>query len=301
MPHSVPSRLRRRLLLGLVAATALAAVAVGAGSESASASPDHTPPGSRDGSYLALGDSVSFGYREAANLPTPDYTNAANFTGYPEDVATALGVDVANAACPGETSLSFIKANVTSNGCENSPTGPVGYRTAFPLHVSYTGTQLSYAVGYLRSHPGTRLVSLMIGANDGFLCQETTKDGCVSELPATLAQVGADVRTILTGLRYQAGYRGQIVIVNYYSLDYSSATADASSLSLNAAVDSAAKPFGVSVADGYGIFQKAAAQVGGNSCTAGLLTTLSTGGCGVHPSVGGQALLALALEQVIRH
>jgi lysophospholipase L1-like esterase len=303
MLRSVHFRVRRPLLVGIAAAALLTSVALGAGSASASASPEHSnQPSVRAGSdYLALGDSVSFGYREATNLPTPDYTNAANFTGYPEDVADGLGLNVANAACPGETSTSFIKANVTSNGCENSPTGPVGYRTAFPLHVSYAGTQLTYAVGYLRTHPGTRLVSLMIGANDGFLCEETTADGCASELPATLAQVAANVRTILFDLRYHAGYRGQIVIVNYYSLDYSSAAANASSQGLNAAMDTAAKPFNVRIADGFGIFQKAAAQAGGNSCTAGLLTTLTTGGCGVHPSVGGQALLALAVEKAISH
>ena len=71
------------------------------------------PPGHADRSdYLALGDSVTFGYREAANLPTPDYSDAASFVGYPEDVGAALGLDVANAACPGETSTSLVEPNV---------------------------------------------------------------------------------------------------------------------------------------------------------------------------------------------
>jgi lysophospholipase L1-like esterase len=288
----------RRSLFGicLTAALVLAVTASQANATTA----DHHPPPVRSGtSYLALGDSVSFGYREAANLPAPVYTDASTFTGYPEDVAKALGLHVANAACPGETSKSLIAAKVTSNGCENSPIGPVGYRTAYPLHVRYSGTQLSYAVRYLKTHPDTRLVSLMIGANDGFLCQETTKDGCASELPGVLKQISINVRTILSELRYHADYRGQIVIVNYYSLDYSSATANASSQGLNAAMDSAAKPFHVEVADGYGVFKSAATQVGGDSCKAGLLTTLTTGGCGVHPSVAGQALLAMAVEDAI--
>jgi lysophospholipase L1-like esterase len=299
MTVPAPSPNRRRRLSGVVI---VALIALGVGVTTASASALHRPPPVRAGAgYLALGDSVTFGYREAANLPTPDYTDANNFTGYPEDVADGTGLRVANAACPGETSSSLIKANVVSNGCENGPTGPVGYRTNFPLHVTYTGTQLNYAIQYLRTHRDTRLVSLMIGANDAFLCQETTKDACAAELPSVLRQISANVRTILSAVRYQAGYRGQVVIVNYYSLDYAVAADNASSAALNAAMDSAAARFKVTVADGFGIFEKAAAQAGGDSCAAGLLTTLTTGGCGVHPSVGGQALLALAVERAIGH
>jgi hypothetical protein len=38
----------------------------------------------------------------------------------------------------------------------------------------------------------------------------------------------------------------------------------------------------------------------GNTCKAGLLTQLSTGSCGVHPSYAGQALLAQALIKGVR-
>ena len=280
----------------------LALTVIVGGSSSASATQDHRghrPPGSDTPSYLALGDSVTFGYREAANLPTPTYPDASSFVGYPEDVASALGLRVANASCPGETSTSFVTAGAPSNGCENSPGGTPGYRQVFPLHVSYSGTQLQYAVGYLRHHRDTRVVSLMIGANDGFLCQETTADHCKSELPSVLTQIGANVKTILSAIRGQAGYRGKIVILSYYSLNYSDPTQVAESQGLNAAMLGAAQPYRVTVADGYGTFQAAAAQSSGDSCKAGLLTQLTTGGCGVHPSVGGQALLALAVEKAI--
>ena len=87
-----------------------------------------------------------------------------------------LRLKVANAACPGETSASFINVKAQSNGCENTLGQPnVGYRRSFPLHVKYSGSQLAYAVSYLRTHPGVRLVSLMIGANDLFLCQKETQ------------------------------------------------------------------------------------------------------------------------------
>ena len=143
--------------------------------------------------------------------PAPDYADPSSFIGYPEDVGAALGLHVANAACPGETSASLIVENVLSNGCENTPGGTPGYRVLFPLHVQYPGTQLQYAVQYLRTHPRTRLVSLMVGANDAFLCEETTKDQCASELPAVLKQISFNVADILSVLRDEAGYHGTVV------------------------------------------------------------------------------------------
>ena len=251
-------------------------------------------------SYLAIGDSVAFGYREATTSPPPNYARAASFVGYPEDVGAALGLKVANAACPGETSASLINAKAPSNGCESSPGGGPGYRSAYPLHVSYTGSQLKYAVGYLEAHPQTRLVSLMIGANDAFLCEATTKDHCASELPGVLKKISANVAHILKAVRTVAGYRGQIVIVNYYSLDYAVAADNVSSRLLNQAMDGAAKPFDVRTANGYQAFRVASLHSKRDTCTAGLLTQLTTGGCGVHPSVAGQALLAQAIERVVR-
>ena len=277
------------LLVALVAALALAAAVALPGRAAAQPA----------GDYLALGDSVTFGYREPTNPPPPDYSDAASFVGYPSYVAAATGLRVVNASCPGETSVSLVKAGAPSNGCENEPGGGPGYRTAYPLHKDYSGTQLAFAVKFLRAHPQTRLVTLMIGANDGFLCQETTADQCASELPGVLAQIGNDVARTLATIRGRAGYQGQIVIVNYYSLDYSSAAQNASSRALNAAMDKAAAPYAVQTANGYKIFARAAASSGGDSCAAGLLTTLTGGGCGVHPSARGQQLLARVVEAMV--
>lgn len=258
-----------------------------------------SPPASAS-DYLALGDSVTFGYRESTNLPTPDYSDAASFVGYPEDVGATLGLNVANAACPGETSTSLVKRDVLSNGCENSPGGGAGYRTQYPLHVSYGGTQLQFAIRYLQTHPHTGLVTLMIGANDGFLCEVTTKDGCASELPGVFQQISSNVAHILRAIRQEARYHRQVVIVNYYSLDYSNAADTAASQALNQTVDTAARPFDVRIADGFSVFHDAALQSSGKTCQAGLLTELTAGGCGIHPSVAGQALLALAVEEAVR-
>ena len=249
--------------------------------------------------YLALGDSVTFGYEESSVIPPPNYSDASSLIGYPAMLGSELHLNVANAACPGETSASLIDATVISNGCENTLGTPTGYRTSFPLHVNYTGSQLAFAVSYLRSHPRTRLVSLMIGANDTLVCQETTADHCASELQGVLASIGNNVTTILSTIRRNAHYRGQIVIVNYYSLDNASAADNAQSEALNSTMDTAARPFGVEIADGFGEWQAASIHSAGNPCTAGLLTQLSTGGCGIHPSFAGQALLAQSVAEAI--
>jgi lysophospholipase L1-like esterase len=277
-----------RKVLTLVTALLLGGTLISAQPAAARAVP--LRPGT---AYLALGDSVTFGYREPNSVPPPNYFDQHSFVGYPEDVGADLSLVVANAACPGETSTSLITGTEPSNGCE------AGYRSAYPLHVHYTGSQLDYAVRYLETHRRTELVSLMIGANDGFLCQKTTADQCASELPTVLQTIAANVATILGRIRTQAHYAGQIVIVNYYSLDYRSALQNALSTGLNQAMDAGAAPFNVEIADGFAAFQQAAAAAGGDPCAAGLLTVLATGGCGIHPSFAGQQVLADAVERVV--
>src|SRR5947209_8059795 len=162
----------RRLLLIALAAASLLCFA----SASASARSRARAPVSHGSTYLALGDSVTFGYEEATVVPAPNYHDPRSFVAYPELAGRELRLKVVNAACAGETSASFINTSAQSNGCENSLGSKTGYRTLFPLHVRYRGSQLAFAVSYLRSHRRVRLVSLMLGANDLFLCQHTTPD-----------------------------------------------------------------------------------------------------------------------------
>jgi lysophospholipase L1-like esterase len=279
------------VLLGLITASGASAAKLTPVGSSTKVTPGST--------YLALGDSVTFGFEEQTVTPPPNYHDAASFIAYPQLVGQALKLKVVNAACPGETSGSLIDASAPSNGCENAPKSGSAYRKLYPLHVKYGGSQLAFAVSYLKSHPTVRLVSLMIGANDAFLCQETTSDGCKTELPSVLAKLKKNVATILSSIRTKAHYAGQIVINNYYALNYGIPAIAAESKLLNTAVDSAAKPFKVRFGDGFGVLGVAAAHSGGDSCKAGLLTQLSGGACGVHPSVAGQTLLAQAVENVL--
>ncbi len=307
LPRIAPARRAALTVVALACAAllwgGLAAIAQARSSATGTALTASTPvtPGS---GYLALGDSVTFGYMEPTVLPTPDYANAASFHGYPEMLGSELGLKVENLACPGETSGSLVSASTQSNGCETTPTGTgVAYRKAYPLHAKYSGTQLAYAVRYLKAHSGVRLVSLMIGANDLFLCEDETSDGCASstEQAPVLAGITRNVHKILTAIRTQAHYNGQLVIVDYYSLDYASALVNNDSEILNRAQTAGAKGFKVRFANAYTTFATASAHSGNDTCTAGLLTQLGgvATSCGVHPSYAGQALLASTVENAI--
>lgn len=274
-----------------------------AGGSAAAKSQPTSPPVLSGSQYLALGDSVTFGYMEPGVTPAPNYQDPASFQSYPEQVAAALHLSVANAACPGETSASLIGEYGRSFACESNPAGTSAhYRFNFPLHVNYQGSQLAYALSYLRSHHRVRLVSLMIGANDYFRCQATTPDACGSaaELSAVLATLTKNIHTTLSAIRSKAHYRGQLVIVNYYSTSYASPTTAAQSQLLNRIQDAAAKPYHVEIADGYGELGLASLHSGGDPCAAGLLTQVGGGKCGIHPSYAGQALLAEAVEKAIK-
>jgi lysophospholipase L1-like esterase len=298
--HAVRSALVAICAIGLLAAASSSALAKANNHKSKTPTINTRTPVTSGSTYLALGDSVPFGYEESSVVPAPNYADASSFLGYPELLGSELHLKIVNAACPGETSSSLIDPTAQSHSCENTlGKGNVGYRTMFPLHVSYPGSQLGFAISYLKKHHDVRLVSLMVGGDDLFLCQETTADHCASlpEQAGVLGTIVKNDKTILSAIRNQAHYGGQVALVNYYSI---SASLTALTALGNQTIATALKPFHVVVADAFGEFAAAAAHSGGDPCTAGLLTQLSGGGCGVHPSYAGQSLLAQAVEKAIR-
>jgi lysophospholipase L1-like esterase len=283
--------------MGVAAAALLAAGALPAAR--ASAAP--VTGSAANGTYLALGDSVAFGFVPPQAVPPPNYLSAHSFAGYPEDAAQALGIRVWNASCPGETTASMLTAGVQSNGCENSPGSPTGYRTVFPLHVQYQGTQMAYALDYLAVHRHTQLVSIDIGANDVFLCQQTTPHHCTSpaELQVVLMEITQNLTAIFTQIRDVAGYQGPLVALTYYSLNYGDPLQVAGTQLLNFAIASVTTSFGGKVADGFAAFQGPSEASGGSPCAAGLLIKLPDGTCNIHPSPAGHLLLAQAIETAV--
>jgi lysophospholipase L1-like esterase len=292
--RATPTPVRR--LLALAAAVCLTA-AVGAGTTRA----DPVNGSDANGTYLALGDSVAFGYVPAAAVPAPKYRVARSFVGYPEFLAQQLNERVSNASCPGETSESLLVAGAQSNGCENSPGSPVGYATLYPLHVQYQGTQMGYSLHYLAAHKHTRLVTIDIGANDVFLCQETTLDHCSSpaELAGVTSEIAGNLGAIFHDLRVVADYQGPIVVLTYYSLSYSDPVEIAGAQLLDSVIAGVTTANGGIVADGFAAFQGPSLAFGGDPCAAGLLIKLPDGTCNIHPSPAGQRLLAGAIAEAI--
>ena len=284
-----------RLTAAVIIVAALAAI--GAGTVSA----DPVNGSDANGTYLALGDSVAFGYVPPNAVPAPKYLDAHSFVGYPEFLAQQLNERVSNASCPGETTASMLVAGAQSNGCENSLGSPVGYSTLYPLHVQYRGTQMDYALQYLAAHKHTQLITIDVGANDAFLCQETTVDHCTSlaELIGVANKIAGNLTTIFHELRVDAGYSGPLVALTYYSLSYSDPAAVAGTQFLNSVIAGVTTAFGGTVADGFAAFQAPSAPFGGDPCAAGLLIKLPDGTCNIHPSPAGHRLLAAAIAKAI--
>jgi lysophospholipase L1-like esterase len=288
-------RLRRAAVALAAAACAVTTAAcTGSDGDPAQAAPTSSSSPALTGTYLALGDSVPFGYR--GQPAGTDYSKAGDFTGYPELVGDKLGLDVVNATCPGETTASFSDVTAQSNGCENAPHSSGGYRTAYPLHVMYDSvnqSQLDFAVQTLQRSKDVSLVTLQLGANDAFLCQQTTTDQCLSEAGTLSQTVQTNLAKILTTLRDQGGYHGKVVVVTYYSLQYTGSAATAAQL-LDGAISAAATANGAKVADGYQAFKADAMRSGGDAQAAGLVIPND-----VHPTATGQALLAQAVEKAL--
>jgi len=251
------------------------------------------------GESLVLGDSVAFAYIASAGF---EYFNPENFVGFANRLDDTFK-NAADAGCPGETTGSFLSSTAPDNGCR-------AYRAHFPLHVTYSGTQLDFATTYLKHHHDVRVVTITLGANDGFLLE----DACASQpdptacieagLPMVLATVEHNMQTILADLR-GTGFGGAIVITNYYSLDYSNAAATGLTVLLNGAVSAPAAAYGAVVADLFTAFKTVASApaFGGNSCNAGLLNASVQNQllCDVHPSQSGHQLIAKAITHALRH
>jgi lysophospholipase L1-like esterase len=262
---------------------AFALVTAGAATLATAAAPE-------GGAFLALGDSVVFGYITQDGYT---YLNPNNFVGYPDYISRGLHLNTANASCPGETTSGFISSIGADNGCRP-------FRANFPLHVGYGSTQLDFATNYLATHRQTKLVTISLGANDAFLLQNACNGdpACIQAgLPTVLGTIYSNMNTILGNLR-ATGYRGVLMVVNYYSLDYTDPAQTGFSLAINQVLAAAAASHGAVVADAFTAFQSAATTAGGKTCVAGLLNASPQNQylCDVHPSQSGQQLLAKTVE-----
>lgn len=251
--------------------------------------------------YLALGNSVAFGYS-----PLADPSNIGNFIGYPNTVAAALKETLTNASCPGETSSHFISLAASDHGC-----GSWRFTFNFPLHVTYDTSQLAFADGFLQSHPKTLVVSIDIGANDLFVLEAGCGGAATPDeihcilmgLPAMLATLSANLDTIYGHIRNLDDYHHKLVALTYYSLNYSDPIGTNVISQVNQVVANRTLAWGGIVADGFGAFAAAAAAYSGDTCAAGLRIVLTSSPltCDIHPSPAGRDLLAQAIVNALRN
>jgi lysophospholipase L1-like esterase len=164
------------MLIGVLVAAVTASAAVGS----------KPAPGRY---YLALGDSIAYGYQ-----PTkPDTAPAASFhTGYVDVLAGRLKalaphIRVVNYGCPGESTISF------TTGCPAVHEGT-------KLHDAYRGSQLAAALAFLRAHPGeVSPVTVTLWGNDVLPLSQKGK-----RAPAVIASFASRFGSILGRLRAAA-------------------------------------------------------------------------------------------------
>ena len=260
----------------------------------------------KDYTYLALGDSVAFGLDPRLLVPGPAGPPASDFIGYPEIIAARdhllQSKKEVNAACPGETSGSFMTPGAPDLGCHDTgPQGQPPYKAWAGLHAMYPDTQLRFAISELSSNKHINLVTLGIGSNDVLLlirnCS-TTPDpaACVgSQIGGLLQTIRGNLAQILAAIR-GTNYTGRLVLVGFYS---PRADLDPIALALRSIMLDVGSHFGAMFADGFTAFQAAAAPFGGDVCQAGLLIRLDATTCDIHPSPAGRDLLAATVLAAI--
>lgn len=259
--------------------------------------------------YLALGDSIPFGYHP---LPPPPQL-IQTYNGYPELLDPQVPKQEINLSCPGQTSASFLHGTaaaateVPNANCEFISAEFPGWRAAgYPLHRSYTGTQADFAVAQLLANPSIDLVTLSIGGNDlefvQYKCGKPTDPGfaaCVQQAlqnpTGPLFTYANNLGIILTRIRQEAKFTGTIILVKYYAPSADPLVKMAIG-ALNQVMAKVGSQFvGVKMADAFTAFQIASIPYGGDPCKAGLVARLTPTTCDVHPTPLGQAVIATSV------
>jgi lysophospholipase L1-like esterase len=149
--------------------------------------------------YLALGDSIAFGFQ-----PTKARGGLAprRFdSGYVDVLGARLrrvapALEVVNHGCPGESLVTFVRG-----GCD-------WLRQGGRLHDSFRGSQLDASLQFLRAHPGqVSPITVTLWGNDLVEFEERCRNElrCIRErAPRALGAMESRLRSILSQLRAAA-------------------------------------------------------------------------------------------------
>jgi lysophospholipase L1-like esterase len=206
--------------------------------------------------YLALGDSLAYGYHAAQfKEEFPNVKPETFDEGYVDDFAKLVklfnpNVKLINDGCPGEGTETMMHGGGEIPGlgraCGGEDAPPFPY---FFLHHPYsTKTQLEDALAILHENPNVSPITLDIGANDllRFLANECGfkegKDTCnEGQFEAEFKHIATNVAIILGQLR-AAAPNAQIVLVGLYNPfpGFPSEGSDRATSALNKALEAAA-------------------------------------------------------------
>ncbi len=218
---SVSTRVRGRLIAGCVAACAVCALAFAPAAGAVTVG----------NTYLALGDSLAYGFHEAqfnSELAAGDVNPATFNQGYVDDFGALVHVlnrhaQTINDGCPGETTDTFINGSglPVPGFCAGGPHG-----TPFPyayLHHAYSGSsQLADALSILAANQNVSPITLDIGANDvlqflestcGFPATDTCSNGQVA---GEYGHIVNNLGIILNEL-HAAAPKAEIVVLGLYN------------------------------------------------------------------------------------
>jgi lysophospholipase L1-like esterase len=201
---------RGRSLVASLAISLVLGMLLTAGGQAAPA----TSAGSPKGYYLALGDSITYGFQPTKARPG---AGPSTFdTGYVDVFASRLrrvapGIEVVNFGCPGESTVTF-----TRGGCP-------AFADGIGLHDPFRGSQLKAALSFLRGHPeDVSPITLTLYGNDWLpLLLDTCKGSvaCVRKhAPKVTASFGSRLSSILKQLR-AAAPSADIVVTGAWNPD----------------------------------------------------------------------------------
>jgi lysophospholipase L1-like esterase len=241
-----------------------------------------------EGGYVALGDSVPFGFSPLLEDPWVP----ARFVGYPELIARQTALTTTNLACPGQTAQAMVSRTAVDNGCFDARRAAqdAGFQL---LHTDYSGTQLKAALEAVHSSAPPSLITIQAGGNELSLCLGGPAPGrCLDD---ALPRVTESLR--LAAARLSAGEaRVRVVLVGYHLVP----GLEAQIIRLNRAIERAAREAHVAFVDTARPFDRYARQHHGDLCTTGLLIVLPDGSCDLHPTRIGQGLIASAVLAAAR-
>jgi lysophospholipase L1-like esterase len=237
--------------------------------------------------YIALGDSVAFGY--SPFLTDPWVPN--RFVGYPELLARQTHLKTANLACPGQTAQALISLQAPDAGCFDGRANAEANDFPF-LHVDYQGTQLDAALARIGRDQSPKLITIQGGGNELLLCLRSPDptacmDGARPKIAAALISAVKSLR--------RAGYGGPLALLGYYPIP----GIETIEGTLEATIRDAARRTSVRFGNVAKVFASYANRHGGDICTTGLLISFGDGNCDVHPTRAGQQLIAQLVQRIL--